>query len=168
MNKIRRQLTLFVDDQESESIEQIRKKFNPEQYQLIKAHVTLCREDEIEDLTRVLINLEKLSLKPIVIHFENPIRFSDGKGVMLLASDNNDEFQVLRKQILTGIIENPRNHKAHITLMHPRNSECTDEIYEEIEQQVLPRSIEFKKMCLIEQLNEEIWVVKKEFLMNDI
>jgi 2'-5' RNA ligase len=165
MNNIRRQLTLFLDDQESESIEQIRNKFNPEQYQLIKAHVTLCREDEIEDLTRVLINLEKLSLKPIAIHFENPIRFSEGKGVMLLASDNNNEFQVLRKQILTGIIENPRNHKAHITLMHPRNSECTDEIFEEIEQQVLPRSIEFKKMCLIEQREKSSWVILREFYL---
>ena len=45
LNQRRIQLTLFIEENEAETIEQIRKEFNPEQYELIKAHVTLCRED---------------------------------------------------------------------------------------------------------------------------
>ena len=41
----RKQLTLFVKDVQAKAIEAIRRQYNPEQYALIKAHVTLCRED---------------------------------------------------------------------------------------------------------------------------
>lgn len=59
-NNIRRQLTLFVDKKDAKEIENIRIRFNPIQYDLIKCHVTLCREDEIEDISAVLANLQKL------------------------------------------------------------------------------------------------------------
>lgn len=38
---------LFIEDEEAEEIEKIRKTFNPEQYALIKSPITLCREDEL-------------------------------------------------------------------------------------------------------------------------
>ena len=47
---MRRQLTLFVKKEDAETIEQIRQAFNPRQFELIKSHVTLCREDEIQNL----------------------------------------------------------------------------------------------------------------------
>ncbi|NMR33228.1 hypothetical protein HIO71_03290 [Chryseobacterium aquaticum] len=50
MNKTRRQLTLFLDDHYSTEIETIRRKYNPVQYKSIKSHVTLCREDELENM----------------------------------------------------------------------------------------------------------------------
>ena len=53
MNVVRRQLTLFLTEQ-NQIIEEIRATYNPKQFELIKAHVTLCREDEIED------NLEEI------------------------------------------------------------------------------------------------------------
>ena len=53
---IRRQLTLFVGEKDAITIEQIRQKFNPLQFKLIKSHVTLCREDEIENLEQVIEN----------------------------------------------------------------------------------------------------------------
>lgn len=65
MNKRRRQLTLFVDEKQSVTIESIRQKFNPQQYRLIKAHVTLCREDEIESIDTVLYNLTNQVLPKI-------------------------------------------------------------------------------------------------------
>jgi len=46
----RKQITIFLDETEAIPIEAIRKRFNPRQYKLIKSHITLCREDEIEDL----------------------------------------------------------------------------------------------------------------------
>jgi hypothetical protein len=54
------QLTLFAEENKSGVIEKIREAFNPQQYELIKAHVTLCREDELEQLDKVLANLETL------------------------------------------------------------------------------------------------------------
>jgi len=50
MAKIRRQLTLFIDQGDAQIIEMIRAEFNPLQHQLIKSHVTLCREDELNRL----------------------------------------------------------------------------------------------------------------------
>ena len=84
MNKnIRRQLTLFVDPKDAEPIEQIRQEFNPRQFELIKSHITLCREDEIENLEQVISNLFSLTKTEIVIQFGKVARFDDGKGLFL-------------------------------------------------------------------------------------
>ena len=53
-NNIRRQLTLFVEQKDAETIEKVRQEFNPKQFELIKSHVTLCREDEIQNLEQVI------------------------------------------------------------------------------------------------------------------
>ncbi|MDI9311463.1 MAG: hypothetical protein QM535_14720, partial [Limnohabitans sp.] len=114
MNK-RRQLTLFVDSEDSKEIEFIREKFNAEQFNLIKSHVTLCREDEIEQLDLILANLKQLDFNSFSIEFDLPIRFNEGKGVYLPAKNFPEQFHKLRKEILSGIIENPRIPEAHIT-----------------------------------------------------
>ena len=143
MNKGRRiQLTLFVDEKQSAAIERIRQKFNPLQYRLIRAHVTLCREDEIESIEKVLHNL-------------------------LPANDILHSFRTLRSQVLYGIIEAPRNHEPHITLMHPRNSICTDDIFQQIIKINLPTIITFGKVSLIEQVEIEPWKIIQEFDLNE-
>jgi 2'-5' RNA ligase len=162
-NNIRRQLTLFVNQKDAGIIEQIRQKFNPRQFELIKAHVTLCREDEIHDIERVITNLSRLTQANIVIEFGEVARFDNGKGVLLPARVDNSEFQELRKKILFGVIDNPREQEPHITLMHPRNSSCTDNIFLEIEQQSLPTKLEFATISLIEQENGGKWRVLQEF-----
>jgi 2'-5' RNA ligase len=162
-NIIRRQLTLFVNQKEAETIEQIRQRFNPRQFELIKAHVTLCREDEIHDIDRVVANLSRLTQANIVIEFGKVARFDNGKGLLLPATIGNFEFQELRKAILIGLIDNPRKQEPHITLMHPRNSTCTDNIFLEIERQSLPTRLEFGTISLIEQENGGKWRVLQEF-----
>ena len=57
MGQVRRQLTLFVPLGD-EIIEKIRAEFNPEQYRLISAHVTLCKDDQIEDFEKVIENVK--------------------------------------------------------------------------------------------------------------
>lgn len=163
MNKRRLQLTLFVDEKHSVAIESIRQKFNPQQYGLIKAHVTLCREDEIEPFEAVLYNLTQQALPKISISFGKAIRFSDDNGVLLPANDNLHSFRTLRSQVLHGIIEAPRNHEPHITLMHPRNSTCTEVIYQQIVKITLPSLITFEKISLIEQIGQEPWKIIQEF-----
>jgi len=163
MLTIRRQLTLFVD---SEAIELIRFKFNRQQFDLIAAHVTLCREDEIENLEAVLENLKDLKFQQhLSLKFRLPERFDDGKGVYMPSAENNPEFDALRKVILCGITENPRKHLPHITLMHPRNSACTDIIFNEIRNIHLPLEMKFDKVSLIEQRHDSAWCIVEEFFM---
>ena len=163
MNIIRRQLTLFVDEKQSTAIESIRQKFNPLQYRLIRAHVTLCREDEIESIEKVLHNLSNQLLPSIAICFNAPTRFSDGKGVFLPAMDDSHSFKTLRNLLLQGITAAPRNHEPHITLMHPRNSTCTDDIFQQIAKTILPTMITFEKISVIEQIDQEPWKIIQEF-----
>lgn len=82
------QLTLFIDETESKEIEQIRQEFNPEQYQLIKSHITLCREDEIEQIEKVILNLKRLKFNCLTIAFGKVVRFSNEKGVLIPAIGN--------------------------------------------------------------------------------
>lgn len=165
MNKIRRQLTLFVEPRDAETIEQVRQIFNPIQFGLIKCHVTLCREDEIENLEQVIGNLSSLKLIEIPIEFAKITRFEHGKGLLLPAKPNHSEFDNLRKQILSGVIDNPRVQEPHITLMHPRNSTCTDETFIEIEKIAFPAKLSFKKINLIEQKEGGQWAILNEFLL---
>ena len=161
--KKRIQLTLFVSESDSETIEHIRKKFNPKQFELIKSHVTLCREEELENLARIVENLNQLKSSPIVIPFEKVKRFSEGKGVLLPAKKGNVDFDNLRHTVLKGIIDNPKKQEAHITLMHPRNSTCTDILFETIQNVSFPKILTFNKITLIAQEMDEPWSIIKEF-----
>lgn len=149
----RTQLTLFVPENVSAAIEAIRCRYNPVQHSLIAAHVTLCREDELLDIEKVLQNLEQLDFPSITIRFGKPERFDEGKGVLLPALEADTAFQDLRKMVMKEVIETPRNHKAHLTLMHPRNSMCSDMIYAEILKANLPAYVLFNKISLIEQVD---------------
>ena len=160
-------MTLFVEQKDAKNIERIRKRFNPKQSELIKSHVTLCREDEINNLERIIVNLSELTEIAISIDFERVTRFSNGKGVLLTAQGNNIEFRELRRKILNGLTENPRMHEPHITLMHPRNSTCTDDIFRQIEKISLPEKLTFKRISLVEQREGGAWNVLQEFLSHE-
>ncbi|KQC00363.1 2'-5' RNA ligase family protein [Pedobacter sp. Hv1] len=163
MNYSRRQLTLFLRDQ-NDIIEKIRAEFNPIQQQLIAAHVTLCREDEIEPIALVLQNIKAIILnQALSIEFNSVARFDNGKGVLLPASVNNNDFHELRKKVLKGLNDSPRIHSPHLTLMHPRNSTCTDEIFEKIKQHEFPTMLYFDQISLIEQKSNEKWIVIDQF-----
>lgn len=159
----RRQLTLFVNPKYAKEIEAVRKRFNPKQQALIDCHVTLCREDEIDNIEAILANLQKLDSIEISIGFGRVIRFDNGKGVMLPAYGDNESFHQLRSKILTGVVETIRRPEPHITLMHPRNSNCTDEIFEEIQKLHFPSKIVFTRISLIEQIDGGKWSVLQEF-----
>ncbi|HUM51653.1 MAG TPA: hypothetical protein PK431_07535 [Chitinophagales bacterium] len=162
-NNIRRQLTLFVEQTAAEQIELIRQEFNPRQFELIKAHVTLCREDEIINLEKVKSNLLLLTTSEINIEFGKIKRSDNGNGLFLPATNDNVEFDNLRKQVLSGLTDHPRKQKAHITLMHPRNSTCTDNIFKQVEKIKLPTKINFRKISIIEQKDGGQWRILEEF-----
>jgi 2'-5' RNA ligase len=163
VRNIRRQLTLFVQQADAEGIEHVRSRFNPRQFELIKSHVTLCREDEIENINQVLNNLLTLNQKPISITFAKVMRLDNDRGVLMPSSNDNDEFYALRQNVLKGLVETVKKHEPHITLMHPRNSVCTDEIFKEIEKVNLPTLLYFKTIYLIEQFNGGEWRTLRSF-----
>jgi 2'-5' RNA ligase len=163
MRQIRRQLTLFVTGG-AEEIDKIRAEFNPEQYRLIAAHATLCREDEIEPIEKVIENIRSIQWdKPVRIAFDAPERFENGKGVFIPAKRDNPQFYELRKAVLNGLNEFPRKPLPHITLMHPRNSTCTDIVFEQIKKYELPTELFFDTVSLIEQHNGGKWIIIEEF-----
>jgi 2'-5' RNA ligase len=138
MTQIRRQLTLFIEGS-NKNIENIRRHFNPVQFDLIAAHVTLCREDEIEQILDIKKRLNSIKLKEsLQIEFKEVERFASGKGVVLPGSQLNAEYIELRKAILDQEIF-IKEHSPHVTLMDPRNSTCSDEIFEQIQQVELPK-----------------------------
>jgi hypothetical protein len=159
MDSKRIQLTLFVPESISATIEEIRCRYNPVQHNLIAAHVTLCREDELTSLEAILKNLDQLIFPAFAISFNSPVRFDNGKGLLLPAIDNTT-FQELRKLVLKSVVDQPRIHAPHLTLMHPRNSTCTDLICEEIQSIPLPESFHFDQISLIEQVNGAAWTIK--------
>ncbi len=167
MSKKRLQLTLFIDDDKSGMIENIRKEFNSLQFELIKSHVTLCREDELDPIEQVMQNLQMLNHTCVSINFGPVIKFSDDKGVLIPATGPNSNFHNLRRLILEGVTKNPRKQEPHITLMHPRNSTCTDSIFQQIASVKLPDKIEFKKISLIEQEGESKWKILEEYAIKD-
>lgn len=164
--KTRRQLTLFVDKKHSQEIENIRRQFNPEQHKLIDSHVTLCRENEIENINIVLENLKQLNTNKINIRFGQVAKFDNGIGVLIPAFGNNEQFDLLRSKILKGL-NTVQKQEPHITLMHPRNSTCTDEIFEIIKKSALPTNLVFDTISLIEQINGKQWQVLKNYKLND-
>lgn len=162
MKRIRKQLTLFVNEPDG-AIEKIRAQYNSVQFNLIRAHVTLCREDEIEPIENTIERLQSISFKkPIRIQFKKAERFSNGKGVFLSSSGRNEAFRELRKLAL-GQQDLNKEQIPHITLMHPRNSTCYDKTFEQIKNYDIPTELEFSKISLIQQINEEKWTVLKEF-----
>lgn len=167
MSQKRIQLTLFIDTHQSGEIEKIRKEFNPRQYELIKSHVTLCREHELEPIEKVIQNLEKLNYTWVTIDFGSAVRSCDDKGVLIPATGHNEPFQKLREFILQGVVNNPGKQEPHITLMHPRNSTCTDNVFQQIEKMELPGKITFRKISLIEQEEQNRWRVLKEYALKE-
>lgn len=160
--EVRRQLTLFLDEKYASEIEKIRLQFDPVQYGLIKSHVTLCREDEIENSQQILESVSSLNQKSITINFEKIVRFSDGQGVLISAYQNNPEYHDLRRKILLSD-KSIRFFEPHITLMHPRNSTCTDEIFNQIKKFDFPEKIKFDTVSLIEQVDGGEWKILQKF-----
>ena len=168
MTKTRIQLTLFVEESDAGPIEDIRKKFNPEQYALIKSHVTLCREEELNTIDKMIQNMEALSFPYITIGFGSLERFANGKGVFLPATGDNYQFHQLRKRILQNTGKKSERYEPHITVMHPRNSTCTDEIFKQIKENKIPDKLIFRKISLIEQQEDNQWRILKEFELKNV
>ena len=153
MPVLRRQATLFLDD--NQAVESVRGEFNPLQARLIGAHVTIVREDETDDWDRLGDLIVQLKPKPVRIDLSEPKR--DGNFVWCAGS--GPDFADLRAALLAA----PRVHDPHLTLIHPRNGVCTDEVFADISWRLSSFSHLFREISFIEQSNGGPWRIWRRF-----
>jgi 2'-5' RNA ligase len=160
MHEIRKQLSLYVPANAAKEIEDVRKIVDPIQSNLIPAHITLCRDDELNDLAAIKARLTHIPLKPITLRFGRPEVFS-GHGLLLNCVDGEDEFRLLREYLLAS--KNIKNLRPHITLAHPRNPKSDGDLLGNTSR--LPEMIEitFPSIYLIEQTRNEPWRVLEKY-----
>lgn len=156
MPEIRRQATLFLFG--VPTIDELRRRFDPRQSKLISSHVTLCREDEVSDWGRVRDRLGSVP-SPVTLTFGPPVR--DGDLVYLLADDDDGSFRALRRYLLEPV--QPRDHKPHITIVHPRNATCSDEAWEAIQRTAERFTYTFREASLILQQDGGVWETLENF-----
>jgi 2'-5' RNA ligase len=118
-------------------------------------------------MNALLKKLEELDAIEIIINFGHAERFDNGAGVMLPSLGDNNEFHLLRSKVLEGLSVTIRRHEPHITLMHPRNSSCTNEIFSIIRSVRLPAHLTFNTISLIEQINGGRWQVLRSYKLKD-
>ena len=158
---MRRQATLYVPPPFDSAIEPLRSRFNAVQFGLIRAHVTLCREDEVTDWEFLADQISRLEKIEISLSFGRPVR--EGNLVTLPTVGSTESFDAFRRIVLTGQSEPIRKHNPHITLIHPRNGACTDQIFGEMSCELSPFSVTFRSVALIEQVDGGVWKTQKNF-----
>lgn len=151
----RRQATLYLPADQSAPIESLRERFNTIQAAIIRSHVTLCREDEIENWGDLTARLEKFGPIEVSLRFETPVR--EGNSVLIPASGTTTSFDALRAALLSKNDVIPRKLSPHITIVHPRNGKCDENQFEEICRSITPFSITFRTVTFIEQINGGAW-----------
>ena len=114
----RRQLTLFLPPNQLATVDPIRQMLDPVQHSIVSAHVTLCRDDELDSWQVIRQRLASLGEISLTMQFGEPQVLSDG-CVLLRPTHGAENFQHLRQSVL-GLSASV--HGAHITLLHPRNS----------------------------------------------
>lgn len=152
-SSVRRQATLFLGS--NPAIESVRRRFNPVQASLIEPHVTLIREDEVDDWTELARKIRSIRLEKISILFSAPRRDGD----LVWCPGSEEEFDSLRSRLLTS----PRKQTPHLTLIHPRNGKCDDAMFGEIVSLVTSFEYEFDSIAFIEQRDAGPWRIIDEF-----
>ena len=154
----RTQLTLFVSGPSAAQLENVRQQVDPVQFSLIAAHVTLCREHELDGITveELRRRIERAAPKPLALVFGVPIQFG-GHGVLLPCIEGAAAFRQLRAIVLRRQSEDV--HEAHITLAHPRNPLAPGNVAGAYA--ALPPRLEvmFETVSLITQRDGQPWVV---------
>lgn len=154
MKSLRRQITLFVPGSERSRIDAIRQRYNPAQFALIAAHVTLCRDEEVLEWSVLQARARQMAFIDISLSFGPPVQ--DDNFVYLPAVGPTDDFHELRVRILDD--EHCRRQDPHITLVHPRNGTCTATQFETIRSFIGSEfTVPFRGLTFIEQFAGAPW-----------
>jgi len=157
---LRRQLSLYVPNDQAAHIEAIRRVLDPIQHALIPAHVTLCRDEETAGLTSEAIAEALAGAEPITLSFGRAVVF-DGHGILLPCTFGAEDFANLRKRLLGA--DPLRTQAPHITLAHPRNPRAPDNTLTRAHELPAEYVLTFSAINLIEQAPGEPWRVLGAF-----
>lgn len=160
MSKIRRQLSMYAPNGSAKEIEKVRKVVDPIQSSLIPAHVTLCREDELQELSQLKEILNKIDFEPLTLTFGKVEIFSS-HGLLLNCIEGEDRFRLMREYLLGS--KNIRNQKPHITLAHPRNPKSIGNSLNNTVSLPEVIKITFPTIYLIEQEANNPWYLLEQF-----
>lgn len=150
---MRRQITLLVPNPQSTCINAVRRRYNPIQAKLISAHLTLCRDDEVEDWLELQARVISLGLSRFDLRFDAPKRKTH--WVYLPIHGSPEPYNQLRRLVLGD--KNCRLQTPHITIIHPRNGTCTDHEFDDICMQLPGMTIEFPVITFIEKREGMPW-----------
>lgn len=116
----RRQLGLYVPPGAAGILEAVRRQVDPVQARLIPAHVTLCREEELDGLAPEVLAARCAApgVSPLELVFGRPEAFH-GHGILLPCIAGESAYHALRSRLLGGGAI--RRAEPHLTLAHPRN-----------------------------------------------
>lgn len=149
----RKQITLFVPEPFRSQIDPIRQRFNLVQYSLIAAHVSLCREDEVNDWATIQATARQITSINISLSFGTPTR--ENNLVYLPVVGSTNDFDELRRRILDDA--NCRKQQPHITLIHPRNGTCSIQQFELICELAKEWTITFHNLTFIKKIGDSPW-----------
>ncbi len=152
---VRRQATLFLPSGVGDAVEVIRARLNPAQSRLIRAHVTLCREDEVADWDALVTRLAQIKSLAVDLSFTELVR--NGNLVFATVAGSTNSFDEVRNALLSTETTLPRIHRPHITLIHPRNGKCDDATFAIAKDLFKPFSVRFNCITIIEQVDSGTW-----------
>jgi hypothetical protein len=155
MPSTRRQLSLFLPEPERSLVDAVRAEVDPRQHALIPAHVTLCREDEVEDWDALWKRLEALGPIRVELELGAPLRLSH-RTILLPVSGSTASFDELRTALLG---ESAPSMRPHVTLLHPRNGAGKDGCLDVARKKRLPASVILREVSMIEQVDGGTWRV---------
>lgn len=154
--RCRRQLTLFVAEPWRSRLNALRRTLDPVQAGLISAHVTLCREDEIDgwSVAAIFQRVAAWTAGPLRLGFGAPQRV-DGHGLLLPCRAGAASFRQLRRWLLQD--PQAREHGAHLTLAHPRNPRAIGNTDATLAACPGGLELHFETVALIEQVGSAPW-----------
>lgn len=161
---MRKQLSMFVPPGGATEIEDVRRLLDPIQHGLIPAHITLCREDELADLSVTQQRLNNIPLPPLTLRFGKPEIFS-GHGVLLHCVEGEDAFRALREYLLDS--KDIHTQRPHITLAHPRNPKAPGNTLDHAARLREGITITFPAVFMIEQVGSAPWRVLSEHQLEE-
>jgi 2'-5' RNA ligase len=153
---------MFVPNGAAVDVEGLRRSLDPVQSLLIPAHVTLCREDELSQMSESELRrrFSQIHLKPVTLRFGRPQTF-DGHGILLNCIGGLNDFRLLREHVLGSTTI--REQRPHITLAHPRNPKSLGNSLASALRLPEVISIAFTAVQLIEQHGVQPWKVLQQF-----
>jgi len=154
----RRQLSLFVAEPEGAELDALRARADPVQHALIPAHVTLVRDEDVDDWAVVRARLEALGPLRLELRLGAP-RAMEGGGALLPVVGATAGFDEVRARLLVGQRGAARAQTPHVTLLHPRNRERWGLSLAQVCAHRAPSCVAFDHVVMIEQAGGEPWRV---------